>query len=155
MRLILAQIMLPVCDHMFMVSFLWSTLSLLYSSLTRLIQSVVTRIFHIGVSMFCVSIVQVVSGITMVTSSRWSTDVHKFLTIWFTMKICSVGIRVRLGLISGRRRLGIPVLSRLFGPHVLSQSCYDDFQDVGVVTVLCWSPMQSFYLRPEAFFVVQ
>ena len=63
-RLILAQIMLPVCVHMFMVSFLWSTLSLLYSSLTRLIQPVVTRIFHIGVSMFCVSIVQVVSGIT-------------------------------------------------------------------------------------------
>ena len=86
---------------------------------------------------------------------KWSTDVHKFLTIWFTMKICSVGIRVRLGLISGRRRLGIPVLSRLFGPHVLSQSWHDDFQDVGVVTVLCWSPMQSFYLRPEALFVDQ
>ena len=48
---------------------------------------------------------------------KWSTDVHKLLTIWFTMKICSVGIRVRLGLISGRRRLGIPVLSRLLGPH--------------------------------------
>ena len=75
---------------------------------------------------------------------KWSTDVHKFLTIWFTMKICSVGIRV----ISGRRRLGIPVLSRLFGPHVLSQSWHDDFQDVRVVTVLCWSPMQSFYFRP-------
>ena len=126
MRLILAQIMLPVCVHMFMVSFPWSTLSLLYSSLTRLIQPVVTRIFHIGVSMFCVSIIQVVSGTTMVTSSRASGS--------------GLPIRVRLGVISGRRRLGIPVLSRLFGPHVLSQSWHDDFQDVGVVTVLCWSP---------------